>query len=77
MVSIYWIQVSSTPTQKENTDIFSIASVLYATLTGHWPYRGSGPFTTEQEMEEYRQKVDGLFEQRKFPDFGGQVIMGY
>ncbi|KAJ3578069.1 hypothetical protein NPX13_g2494 [Xylaria arbuscula] len=26
------------------TDIFSVGSILYAILTGHWPYRAPGPF---------------------------------
>lgn len=62
------------------TDIFSIGSILYTIVTGHWPYRGSGPFRTGDEMESYRLQVDDLFAQGKFPDveglFGGRVIMG-
>ncbi|EQK98442.1 Protein kinase-like domain protein [Ophiocordyceps sinensis CO18] len=61
------------------TDIFSIASVLYVILTGHWPYRGPGPFKTGKEMEDYGLEVDDLFERGRFPDvdglFAGEVIL--
>ncbi|KND86401.1 putative serine/threonine-protein kinase gdt2 [Tolypocladium ophioglossoides CBS 100239] len=69
----------SEPVSTAQTDIFSVASVIYTILTGHWPYRGPGPFRTGEEMEEYRQRVDHLFEQGQFPDvdglFAGKVIM--
>jgi len=63
----------------EQTDIFSLASVFYTILKGHWPYRNSGgPFRSGKEMEDYRRLVDAFFEQRKFPDvkglFGGTII---
>ncbi|KJZ69956.1 hypothetical protein HIM_10648 [Hirsutella minnesotensis 3608] len=68
----------SEPVSTAQTDIFSVASVLYTILTGHWPYRGPGSFKTGAEMEEYRQKVDDLFARRLFPDidglFAGKVI---
>ncbi|RDA95121.1 hypothetical protein CP533_2164 [Ophiocordyceps camponoti-saundersi (nom. inval.)] len=61
------------------TDSFSAASILYSILTGHWPYRQPGPFTSLQEMEDYESQVDALFEQRLFPDvdglFAGTIIM--
>jgi serine/threonine protein kinase len=62
------------------TDIFSLGSILYTILTGHWPYKSPGPFKTGEEMDKYDQKVDLLFRQRKFPDvgglMGGRVVMG-
>ncbi|KAK8926892.1 Calcium/calmodulin-dependent protein kinase type 1 [Metarhizium anisopliae] len=69
----------SQPESSTHTDIFSIGSVIYTILTGHWPYRSSGPFRTGDEMEEYRQKVDDLFELGRFPDvnrlFAGKIMM--
>jgi hypothetical protein len=63
----------------EQTDMFSLASIFYTILTGHWPYRSScAPFESGQEMADYMGVVDTLFRQRKFPDvnglFGGAVI---
>jgi serine/threonine protein kinase len=63
----------------EQTDIFSLASVFYTILTGHWPYRGlGGRFRNSEEMIHYEQLVTGLFGQRKFPEvdglFGGAII---
>lgn len=63
------------------TDIFSLGSVLYAILTGHWPHRGpGGMFESMEEMEQYEMHVDGLFKQGIFPDvkglFGGEIILG-
>lgn len=70
---------NSEPESSEVADIFSIASILYTILTGHWPYRRPGPFETGEELEEYRQLVDGLFRRGEFPDldgiWGGVVIM--
>ena len=61
------------------TDLFSVGSILYTILTGHWPYRGPGPFKTAEEMEAYDQHVEELFRQGKFPDveglFGGRIIL--
>lgn len=69
----------SQPESNTHTDIFSIGSVIYTILTGHWPYRSSGPFRTGDEMEEYRQKVDDSFELGRFPDvnglFAGKIMM--
>ena len=62
------------------TDIFSLGSIFYTILTGHWPYKSPGPFKTTEEMDKYNQKVDLLFKQGKFPDvgglIGGKVVMG-
>ena len=44
------------PTQKDlstpATDIFSLGSIFYAVLTGHWPYRLPDPFMTLEERDE-------------------------
>lgn len=62
------------------TDIFSLGSIFYTIMTGHWPYKSPGPFKTMEEMDEYDQRVDLLFKEGKFPDVGGlvggKVIMG-
>ena len=62
------------------TDIFSLGSILYTILTGHWPYKPPGPFDTPEEMDRYQSKVNALFSQGQFPDVteltGGKVVMG-
>ncbi|PWI65130.1 hypothetical protein PCL_07429 [Purpureocillium lilacinum] len=61
------------------TDIFSVGSILYTILTGHWPYRGRGPFSSLDEKYNYERKADDLFRKRQFPEvdklFAGDVIM--
>jgi len=62
-------------------DIFSLGSVLYAIVKGHWPFRtDTGPFTSMEEMEEYEASVDACFASGKFPSveglFGGDIILG-
>jgi hypothetical protein len=63
-----------------DSDIFSLGSVLYAIVTGHWPYREPGPFKSVDDMEHYRQRVDNLFGRGEFPNvkglYGGKIIMG-
>ncbi|KND87180.1 hypothetical protein TOPH_08141 [Tolypocladium ophioglossoides CBS 100239] len=70
---------NSEPVSTAQTDIFSVASVLYAILTGYWPYRGPGTVKTGEEMEKYGQEVDDLFGRRQFPNidglFAGEVII--
>lgn len=63
------------------TDIFSLGSVLYTILKGHWPYRGPGGlFDSVEEMDRYETRVDSLFKQGIFPDikglFRGEIILG-
>ncbi|KAI8965047.1 kinase-like protein [Daldinia sp. FL1419] len=59
------------------TDIFSVASILYTILTGHWPYR-----STESSMsrDAYNSMVDDLFQKQMFPSdvhalWAGSIIM--
>ncbi|KAI1465579.1 kinase-like protein [Daldinia caldariorum] len=68
----------------ETTDIFSVASVLYTILTGHWPYRSTkGFFDSVDEFLAYMQMVDNLFEKRTFPSdvhalwAGGVILKGW
>ncbi|KAI8956861.1 kinase-like protein [Daldinia sp. FL1419] len=61
-------------------DLFSMASVLYTILIGHWPYRQpGGRFELGEEMMEYSQMVDDLFQRCEFPDvaslWGGNIII--
>lgn len=56
-------------------DIFSLASVLYAILTGHWPHRDPGRFQTIEQVDAYEDKVERLFALGEFPDVGG-LFMG-
>ncbi|MCJ1474029.1 hypothetical protein MMC13_002687 [Lambiella insularis] len=62
------------------TDIFSLGSILYTILTGHWPYKSPGPFDTPEEMYKYQSMVNALFGQGQFPNVteltGGKVVMG-
>jgi serine/threonine protein kinase len=55
------------------TDIFSLGSVFYTIMTGHWPYRSPGPFQSGEEMWQYGTRVDDLFSQSKFPTVEGLV----
>lgn len=62
----------------ESTDIFSLGSIYYVIMTGHWPYRSSSRFQSSEEMLQYGELVDGLFASKKFPPVdelpGGVVI---
>lgn len=68
------------PVSTPATDIFSAGSILYAILTGHWPYRKQGIFENGEDMIQYGEKVDRLFGAKEFPSverlFGGAVILG-
>ncbi|CAG8318863.1 unnamed protein product [Penicillium nalgiovense] len=55
------------PESTESTDIFSLGSIYYTIMTGHWPYRAPGPFKSLEEMETYQEHVDALFACRKYP----------
>lgn len=63
------------------TDLFSVGSILYHILTGHWPHGPKGPFErTPENVEAYRELVDNLFRQGQFPNVddidGGRIIRG-
>ncbi|KAJ8127302.1 hypothetical protein O1611_g6335 [Lasiodiplodia mahajangana] len=63
------------------TDIFSLGSVLYTILKGHWPYRTQGgSFETLGDMDKYAAHVEDLFGQGIFPEVndlvGGEIILG-
>ncbi|KAK2752496.1 hypothetical protein FQN54_008089 [Arachnomyces sp. PD_36] len=64
----------------EATDIFSLGSVFYTIMTGHWPYKSLGPFKSVEEKLTYGDKVDELFSLGRFPPvkglIGGAVIQG-
>ncbi|KAI0876494.1 kinase domain-containing protein, partial [Hypoxylon argillaceum] len=59
------------------TDIFSLGSILYTIVTGHWPYKDGTTFKT---LDEYRQYVDERFKDGQFPSVAdlvaGEIIMG-
>lgn len=64
----------------EAVDIFSLGSVFYTIMTGHWPYKSSGLFKTIAEKNNYEELVDSLFASQKYPlidnILGGTVIQG-
>src|SRR5450432_1769231 len=45
----------------EATDIFSLGSIFYTIMTGHWPYKSPRPFESVEEKWHYDAKVDELF----------------
>jgi hypothetical protein len=62
------------------TDVFSLGTIIYTILMGHWPHReGASPVTTEEKIA-YETEVNALFMDGKFPDLsnviGGEVIKG-
>lgn len=62
------------------TDIFSLGSIVYTTLTGYWPYREGPPLVTVEDKNAYETHVNEMFAAGIFPDVsmlrGGKVIKG-
>ncbi|SPO05428.1 uncharacterized protein DNG_08115 [Cephalotrichum gorgonifer] len=68
------------PVSTPAMDIFSVGSILYSILIGHWLYRKQrGSFGNGERMS-YGEEADRLFRAREFPSverlFGGVVILG-
>ena len=59
------------PESTKSTDIFSLGSIYYTIMTGHWPYRSPGPFKSLEEMEKYQELVDDLFASKRYPPVDG------
>ncbi|GKU08304.1 protein kinase protein [Fusarium langsethiae] len=63
------------PVPTPATDVFSLGSVFYAIMSGHWPHWADG-----EDLPAYRRRVDELFEKGEFPSvrnlYGGSVIQG-
>lgn len=63
----------------EQTDIFSLGSVFYTVMEGHWPHWTKRGFTAD-EHDHYSLAVDDLFRNSDFPpvDYleGGLIIRG-
>lgn len=62
------------------TDIFSLGSIIYTTLTGYWPYREGPPPVTVEDKNAYKTYMNKMFAAGIFPDVfilrGGEVIKG-
>lgn len=62
------------------TDIFSIGSILYSIVSGHWPHREPGPFNSSEDYLNYDKQVEEHFKNQNYPDvdglFGGRIILG-
>jgi serine/threonine protein kinase len=59
------------PESTESTDIFSLGSIYYTIMTGHWPYRSPGPFKALEEMKTYEEHVDAWFACKRYPRVNG------
>ncbi|GAB0138420.1 hypothetical protein EsDP_00006655 [Epichloe bromicola] len=63
------------PSSTEATDIFSLGSVFYTIMSGHWPHWVDG-----EDLFAYGCRVDELFEKGEFPMvsnlYGGSIIQG-
>lgn len=64
------------------TDIFSLGSVFYTVMTGHWPYKSALPSGEEGEEDrwDYEDRVATSWKKGIYPDLegvvGGKVMMG-
>ncbi|KAJ5129551.1 uncharacterized protein N7515_005590 [Penicillium bovifimosum] len=59
------------PESTKSTDIFSLGSIYYTIMTGHWPYKSPGPFTSIVERDKYEELVVGLFASKMYPPVDG------
>lgn len=61
-------------------DIFSLGSIIYTILTGHWPYREGPSLVTVEDKNAYETYVNEMFTAGSFPDVSslkfGTVVMG-
>ncbi|KAJ5100781.1 hypothetical protein N7456_006833 [Penicillium angulare] len=64
----------------EAVDIFSLGSIFYTVMTGHWPYKSPGPFKSMAEKYDYEEMVDDLFSRQQYPPVDyivcGSLIQG-
>ena len=64
------------------TDIFSLGSVMYTIMVGHWPHGSPGSYILKsfEEKSSYEARVDRLFHSNIWPNVegieGGNVIVG-
>jgi serine/threonine protein kinase len=60
------------------TDIFSLGSIFYTIVTGHWPYKSDN--LPEEDTWQYEGRVIGMLEQGMYPQVegisGGTIMMG-
>lgn len=55
----------------KSTDIFSLGSIYYTIMTGHWPYKSPGPFKSMEEAMAYEDLINDLFGAKKYPSVDG------
>jgi serine/threonine protein kinase len=60
------------------TDIFSLGSIFYTIVTGHWPYKSDN--LPEEDKWQYEGRVIAMLEQGMYPQVegisGGTIMMG-
>ena len=64
-----------------STDIFSLGSIFYVIVTGHWPFMDGPPdWESAEQRLKYMESVRASFEKGVFPAVsdlgGGDVIKG-
>ena len=62
------------------TDIFSLGSVFYTIMTGHWPYKLGLTSDRQEDRWAYEDRVEAEQKRRLYPDVtsvqGGKIIQG-
>ena len=62
------------------TDIFSLGSIFYTIMTGHWPYKLAQAPHDEEDKWRYEDRVMNLLKQGVYPNvdnvIGGTIMMG-